>query len=103
ADLSNLAYSLMEIQQGDFVYLTTDGISDNYDPVVSGVARSAKTPLLQRKSFTEIETIENNAQLMNAYERHLCHLHHMTQALERYKTVEDKLSAQELCAKLLQH
>ena len=31
ADLSNLTYSIMSIEGGDFVFITTDGISDNYE------------------------------------------------------------------------
>ncbi|CAF4546520.1 unnamed protein product, partial [Rotaria magnacalcarata] len=50
ADLSNLTYSLMEIEQGDFIFLTSDGVSDNYDPCVSGCAASIKTPSFIRKS-----------------------------------------------------
>jgi hypothetical protein len=75
ADLRNLSYSLMEIEQGDFVFLTTDGVSDNYDPCVSGAATSVKTPLLTRKSSTSITQIP--PALMTAYERHLSTLQHM--------------------------
>ena len=32
--LSNLTYSMAYAQQGDIVFLTTDGVSDNFDPVV---------------------------------------------------------------------
>ena len=33
-ELSNLTCSLTEVNPGDIVFLTSDGISDNFDPVV---------------------------------------------------------------------
>ena len=33
-ELSNLTCSMTEIDAGDIVFLTSDGISDNFDPVV---------------------------------------------------------------------
>lgn len=38
-DVSNLNYSLMYIKETDIVFLVSDGISDNLDPVVSQTAR----------------------------------------------------------------
>jgi len=98
ADLSNLAYSLMEIEQGDFIFLTTDGISDNYDPCVSGAAASVKTPLLARKSTNSSSQIPPT--LMTAYERHLGSLQRM------YLSIADndeQLNALDLCNRLLQY
>ncbi len=98
ADLANLTYSLMEVEQGDFVFLTTDGVSDNYDPCVSGAAASVKTPLLARRSSNA--TSHTPPTLMTAYERHLCSLHHM------YLSIADnqeQLNAIDLCNRLLQH
>jgi hypothetical protein len=99
ADLSNLTYSLMEIDQSDFVFLTTDGISDNYDPCVSGAAASVKTPLLARKSSSTIS--QTPPMLMNAYERHLCSLHHMHLSIADKE--EEQLNAFDLCNRLLKH
>ena len=79
ADLSNLTYSLMEVEHGDFVFLTTDGISDNYDPCVSGAASSVKTPLLARKSSHTLS--QTPLMLMDAYQRHLASLRHMCLAI----------------------
>jgi len=100
ADLSNLTYSLMEIDQGDFVFLTTDGLSDNYDPCVSGAAVSTKTPLLARKSTTS--TTQEPLMLMTAYQRHLCSLDHMRQAITDNRG-ENELNAYDLCDRLIQH
>jgi hypothetical protein len=99
ADLSNLTYSLMEIEQGDFVILTTDGVSDNYDPCVSGAAASVKTPLLARKSSNAVS--HTAPMLMTAYERHLCTLHHIYLSIADNE--EQQLNAFDLCNRLLQH
>ncbi|CAF0999657.1 unnamed protein product [Rotaria sp. Silwood1] len=98
ADLSNLTYSLMEIEQGDFVFLTTDGISDNYDPCVSGSAASVKTPLLVRKSSNSISDIPLT--LMTAYERHSYSLRRMHLSIADN---EEQLNALDLCNRLLQY
>lgn len=100
ADLDNLTYSLMEIDQGDFIFLTTDGISDNYDPCVSGSAASVKTPLLARKSSASIS--QTPPMLMTAYERHLCSLHHMHLTIAD-NNEQEELNALDLCNRLLQH
>jgi hypothetical protein len=98
ADLSNLTYSLMEIEQGDFVFLTTDGISDNYDPCVSGHAVSVKTPLLVRKS-NEIRS-EILPTSMTAAERHQSTLEHMKLSIDKHP---DTMNALHICHCLLQH
>ncbi|CAF1052436.1 unnamed protein product [Adineta ricciae] len=98
ADLANLTYSLMEVEPGDFVFLTTDGISDNFDPCVSGNGASVKTPLLARKSSQSIST--SPPVLMTAYERHLFSLNHM------YLSIANKgedMNARDLCNRLLQY
>ena len=99
ADLSNLTYSLMEIDQGDFLFLTTDGISDNFDPCVSGAAVSVKTPLLARRSSNAVS--QAPLALLAAYERHLCSLNHIRLAIADNE--QDELHAIDLCNRLLQH
>lgn len=37
-ELNNLTCSMTEVQEGDIVFLTSDGISDNFDPVVGKFA-----------------------------------------------------------------
>lgn len=39
-ELGNLTLSLTKIEQGDIVFLTSDGISDNFDPVVGKFAEA---------------------------------------------------------------
>lgn len=40
-DVSNLNYSLMYVQEGDIVFLVSDGVSDNLDPIVSQTAKKS--------------------------------------------------------------
>ncbi|UJR08694.1 hypothetical protein I4U23_012952 [Adineta vaga] len=98
ADLANLTYSLMEVDQGDFVFLTTDGISDNFDPCVSGIAASVKTPLLARKSSNTISTTP--PVLMTAYERHLSSLNQMQLSIA---SNGEQMNARELCNRLMKY
>lgn len=37
-ELNNLTLAMTEVEQGDVVFLTSDGISDNFDPVVGKFA-----------------------------------------------------------------
>lgn len=37
-ELNNLTLSMTEVEKGDIVFLTSDGISDNFDPVVGKFA-----------------------------------------------------------------
>lgn len=43
-ELSNLTLSLTIVEKGDIVYLTSDGISDNFDPVVGKFAEAEPEP-----------------------------------------------------------
>lgn len=100
ADLDNLTYSLMEIDQDDFVFLTTDGISDNFDPCVSGIGASIKTPLLARKS-NQSTTTEASPVLLTAYERHLGTLDQIRLAIGDNE--KDDLYAMDICNRLIQY
>ncbi|KAH8369217.1 hypothetical protein KR009_004642 [Drosophila setifemur] len=48
-ELSNLTFSMSSIESGDIVFLTSDGISDNFDPVVGKFAE-AWTPDVKLQS-----------------------------------------------------
>lgn len=37
-ELSNLTLSMTEVEPGDIVFITTDGVSDNLDPVIGKFA-----------------------------------------------------------------
>lgn len=53
-DLENLTLSYTQLEPGDIVFLTSDGISDNFDPVVGRFRMfrkfSKQSPLLLRKA-----------------------------------------------------
>ena len=89
-DLSNLNYSIMYIKSNDIVFLVSDGISDNFDPCISGCARKKNS---------------NNYDLptMEPIDRYLCSLNHMYEILMRNRTLNDTISAQEVCAMLIEH
>jgi hypothetical protein len=36
-ELNNLTCSMTEVESGDIVFITSDGVSDNFDPVVSSL------------------------------------------------------------------
>lgn len=42
-DLSNLICCLLPVREGDFVFITSDGISDNFDPVILKEASAGST------------------------------------------------------------
>ena len=42
-ELSNLTCSLTFVHPGDIVFLTSDGVSDNFDPVVGKFCVPAKS------------------------------------------------------------
>ncbi len=41
-ELSNLTCSLTLVEEGDVVFLTSDGVSDNFDPVVGKFCAPAR-------------------------------------------------------------
>lgn len=49
-ELNNLTVSMTIVEQGDYVFLCSDGISDNFDPVVGKFALPKKPEKPQRKS-----------------------------------------------------
>lgn len=74
-ELSNLTLSLTIVEKGDIIYLTSDGISDNFDPVVGkfaeAEAEASATPVpeppkelapkRQNKSASSLYTKRNQA------------------------------------------
>lgn len=55
-ELSNLTLSMTIVDKNDIVYLTSDGVSDNFDPVVGKFAEAEAEPLVS--SVQEIPKIE---------------------------------------------
>lgn len=46
-ELNNLTISMTLVEEGDIVFLTSDGISDNFDPVVGKFALPKKSDAKQ--------------------------------------------------------
>jgi hypothetical protein len=56
-ELSNLTLSMTIVEKGDIVYLTSDGISDNFDPVVGKFAE------IESEAQEQIEVVEPKKEL----------------------------------------
>ncbi|CAG5117525.1 unnamed protein product, partial [Candidula unifasciata] len=87
-ELHNLTCSVTFCHQGDIVFLTTDGISDNFDPVVTKIALPMRP----------------NDSNFNTREKHVYALKEMERVVHEYELVtEEVCSAQSFCSALLQH
>ncbi|XP_045208159.2 PP2C-like domain-containing protein CG9801 [Mercenaria mercenaria] len=113
-ELHNLTYGLSFGNQGDIVFLTTDGISDNYDPVVTKIA-VARVDHIKSKSEKESENSDddiatssasciNGKPEMEPKERHIYAMKEMERIVYEHELVtEEQTSAQDLCSALVQH
>lgn len=113
-ELHNLTYGLSFGNQGDIVFLTTDGISDNYDPVVTKIA-VAKRDHIKSNSEKESENFDNEMATSSAScingkpemepkERHIYAMKEMERIVHEHELVtEEQVSAQELCSAMVQH
>ncbi|KAK2160064.1 hypothetical protein LSH36_141g08016 [Paralvinella palmiformis] len=118
-ELHNLTCSMTLVDPGDVVYLTTDGISDNFDPVVTKIAvasrRRHSDPHLQplpEEGSSNMEGTSQNVRCgtldgkpeMEPHERHQYAVKEMERIIHEFELfTEQPCSAQELCGALLQH
>lgn len=125
-ELNNLTLAMTEVEDGDIVFLTSDGISDNFDPVVgkfavlpchsavpeSSVRSSVDARLkARRKSAENLRDSESgnsngnktNLPIVEAYQRHELTLLRMEDLLRRGVSGEGPQcnSAKHLCELLL--
>ena len=112
-ELNNLTCSMTIVDPGDIVYLTTDGISDNFDPVVTKIAvpkRRHSDPEIN--SLSEANTVDTSRRLisndgrpeMAPHERHQYAVKEMERIIHEFELfTEEQCCAQELCGALLQH
>ncbi|EFN63076.1 PP2C-like domain-containing protein CG9801 [Camponotus floridanus] len=125
-ELNNLTLAITEVERGDIVFLTSDGISDNFDPVVgkfavlpnygSGADAMLKSydarSKTRRKSTENLRHTEssnsnnvnsNNLPVVEAYQRHELTLLRMEDLLRRGVSGEGPPcnSAKHLCELLL--
>ncbi|XP_064644088.1 PP2C-like domain-containing protein CG9801 isoform X2 [Lineus longissimus] len=100
-ELHNLTCTMTICDPGDIVFLTTDGISDNFDPVVTKLAQASR-----RFSSPDIEHAQQLSAKpeMEPKERHQYSVKEMERIIHEFELdTESPCSAQELCGALLQH
>jgi hypothetical protein len=110
-ELHNLTCSMTIVDPGDIVFLTTDGISDNFDPVVTKLAvakRRNSNPenVLNGNNSADDEDcgIKDGKPEMTPNERHQYAVKEMERIIHEFELfAETPCSAQELCSTLLQH
>ena len=107
-ELHNLTCSMTYVDPGDIVYLTTDGISDNFDPVVTKIAvarRRHSDPNIEEGNLNEGGLgMKDGKPEMKPHERHLYSAKEMERIIHEFElNTEMPCSAQELCGALLQH
>ncbi|XP_013395378.1 PP2C-like domain-containing protein CG9801 [Lingula anatina] len=118
-ELNNLTCSMTFVDPGDVVFLTTDGISDNFDPVVTKIAQAAISPTVASPSEKNDSNIAEtgNKEICNSkpavdptkpemypHERHHYSVKEMERTIHEYELLtEAPCSAQELCGAIVQH
>lgn len=94
--LVNLTFSVTTCEPGDIVFLTTDGISDNFDPVVTKVAVPGKKDSL-------LGSVDEKAEML-PQERHQFLMKGMELVIHEYELeIERDISAEDLCTALTDH
>lgn len=104
-DLTNMTCSMTICRQGDLVFLASDGITDNFDPVVDhiAVARSEEANSTAGRGKTFGGKM-GGLPKMDAVERHIQSLRAMEGVIRTFEEMrEGTCTAQELCADLTQH
>ena len=97
--LSNLTFSLAYAKEGDIVFLTTDGVSDNFDPVVQRLQNIAPIAPngVRQESFVNLSSLSLG-------DRHAISLQCMQRTLNRFSArSEETLTASSLCGELMRH
>lgn len=123
-DLRNLTFSYTAVDSGDIVFLTSDGVSDNFDPVVLHCGHCETPELIRSKSLdTTLDGIQRSAHRTAEKDLHISRsddhitdsqrydvpmmrhkkmLDLMTEVIQQ-EGLEDSISASDVCAKLLFH
>lgn len=106
-ELHNLTCSVTFCNHGDIVFLTTDGISDNFDPVVTKIALPQKA---NDSNFNKSVPNNPNGSLvfdkpqMSPKERHIYSMKEMERVVHEYELLtEEQCSAQDFCGAMVQH
>ncbi|XP_076456076.1 uncharacterized protein LOC143290476 isoform X2 [Babylonia areolata] len=106
-ELHNLTCSVTFCNRGDIVFLSTDGISDNFDPVVTKIALPQKA---DDSNFNKNSPNNPNGSIvidkpeMSPKERHVYSMKEMERVIHEYELLtEEMCSAQEFCSAMVQH
>ncbi|KAL0277126.1 UNVERIFIED_CONTAM: hypothetical protein PYX00_004513 [Menopon gallinae] len=93
-ELSNLTCSMTEAESGDIVFITSDGVSDNFDPVVGKFAVMPST---------KPEIVSQNLPIVQAVQRHELTLLRLDDLLRHNVSGDGPICtlASDLCARLL--
>ncbi|KAH7935391.1 hypothetical protein HPB52_006890 [Rhipicephalus sanguineus] len=98
-ELNNLTVSMTVVQPGDIVFLTSDGISDNFDPVVGKFAIAKRN----RKDGTNTQQPLPPLPEVEAHQRHALTLLRMQDLLQQglYQGDGACSSAEDLCERMV--
>ncbi|XP_037288480.2 PP2C-like domain-containing protein CG9801 [Rhipicephalus microplus] len=98
-ELNNLTVSMTVVQPGDIVFLTSDGISDNFDPVVGKFAIAKRI----RKDGTNTQQPLPRLPEVEAHQRHALTLLRMQDLLQQglYQGDGACSSAEDLCERMV--
>lgn len=99
-ELNNLTVSMTVVQPGDIVFLTSDGISDNFDPVVGKFAIAKRS---RKDGTTNSQQPPPPLPEVEAHQRHALTLLRMQDLLQQglYQGDGACSSAEELCERMV--
>ena len=107
-DLTNMTFSMTVVKKGDVVFLTSDGVSDNFDPVIAGKAQAS--PEFNDNvgmSYTPVHTSdgqENTKPVFSPIERQEQSEIQLEEILKETEIPNENInSAHGICAKLLNY
>ncbi|XP_012259721.2 PP2C-like domain-containing protein CG9801 isoform X2 [Athalia rosae] len=102
-ELNNLTLSMTEVERGDIVFLTSDGISDNFDPVVGKFAVLPTNDTPNSDKNVKHDSHGRTRTRLEAYQRHELTLLRMEDLLKRGVSGEGPPcnNARRLCELLL--
>jgi len=109
-ELHNLTLSLTLVDHADIVFVTSDGVSDNFDPVVTKIAAPLTDPpadddeVKGQGSSDGGQRTPDGRPLMTPTERHIYAVKEMERIVHEFELfAESSCSAQELTGIIMQH
>ena len=100
-ELHNLTCSATFCNHGDVVFLTTDGISDNFDPIVTKVAVAQGGRDSRSVDGFRVFPVKPE---MSPEERYVYALKEMERVIHEYELLtEEMCTAQDICSAMVQH